>query len=80
MIPDPTGQSQELGVKDQLLIFQLDLTVNEVETFSLRKVSNVGKWVSPILKPMIGCSKLVGKYKLQRNRISLRGASIRIHC
>ena len=46
-IQDPTGQSQELCVKDQLLKFQLDPTVNEVETFILRKVCSAGKWVVP---------------------------------
>jgi len=35
--------------------------------------------VVPILKPMIGYSKLVGNYKLQRNIIFLRGAFIMIH-
>jgi len=43
----PTVQSQELCVKDQLLKFQLNPTVNEVLTFILRKVYNVGKWVAP---------------------------------
>ena len=31
LIQDPTSQSQELCVKDKLLNFQLDPTVNEVE-------------------------------------------------
>ena len=42
-IQDLTSQSQELCVKDQLLKFQLDPTVNEVGTFILRKVYNVEK-------------------------------------
>jgi len=40
-IQDPTGQSLELCVKDQLLKFSLDPIVNEVETFILRKVCSV---------------------------------------
>jgi len=35
-IQDPTGKSQELGVKDRLLKFQLDPIINDVETFILR--------------------------------------------
>jgi len=42
-IQDPTGQSQKLFVKDQVLKFQLKPTVNEVETFLLRKVFSVEK-------------------------------------
>jgi len=38
MIQDPTGQSQELGVKDQLLKFQLDQTVNELGKSILLKL------------------------------------------
>jgi len=41
MIQDRTGQSQKLCVKDQLLKYQLDPTVNEVVTFILRKVCSV---------------------------------------
>jgi len=40
-IKDPTGQSQKLCVKDQLLNYQLDPTVNEVVTFILRNVCSV---------------------------------------
>jgi len=40
MIQDRTGQNQKLCVKDQLLKFQLDPTVNIVEIFILRKVCN----------------------------------------
>jgi len=47
-IQDPTGQSQELCVKDQLLKFRLNPTVKEVVTFILRKVCSVGKWVAPL--------------------------------
>jgi len=47
LIQDPTDQSQELFVKDQLLKFQLDPTVNKVGTFILRKVCIVAKWVAP---------------------------------
>jgi len=43
LIQDPTGQSQQLCVKDQQLKYQLDPTVNEVETFILRKVCSVEK-------------------------------------
>jgi len=46
-IHDPTGQSQELCVKDKLLKFQLDRTVKEIGTFILRKMCSVGKWVAP---------------------------------
>jgi len=46
-IQDPTGQIQELCVKDQQLKFQLDPTVNEVGTFILQKVCNVEKKVAP---------------------------------
>jgi len=46
LIQDPTDQSQELCVMDQLLKFQFDPTVNEVGTFILRKVYSVGKWVA----------------------------------
>jgi len=42
LIQDPTDQNLELCVKDQLLKFPLDPTVNEVETFILRKVCSVG--------------------------------------
>ena len=42
-IQDPTGQSQELCVKDQLLKYQLDPTVNIVETFILWNVCSVEK-------------------------------------
>jgi len=42
-IKDSTGQSQELCVKDQLLKFQLDPTVNIVEIFRLRNVCSVEK-------------------------------------
>jgi len=42
-INDPTVQSQELCVKDTLLKFQLDPTVNVVEIFILRKVCSVEK-------------------------------------
>jgi len=38
MIKHRTSQSQNLCVKDQLLKYQLDPTVNEVEIFILRKV------------------------------------------
>jgi len=41
-----TGQSQELCVKDQLLKYHLDPTVNEVGTFILRKVWCVEKKVA----------------------------------
>jgi len=47
LIQDPTSQSQDLCVKDQLLQFQLDPTVNEVGTFILQKVCSVGKCVAP---------------------------------
>ena len=47
LIQDSTSQSQELCVKDQLLTFWLDPTVNEVRTFILRKVCSAGKWVAP---------------------------------
>jgi len=40
-IQDPTGQSHEICVKDQLLKYQLDPTVNEVGTFILRKMCSV---------------------------------------
>jgi len=40
---DPTIKSQALCVKDQLLKFQLDPTVNVVEIFILRKVCSVEK-------------------------------------
>jgi len=42
-IKDLTGESQELFVKDQLLKFQLDPTVNKLEIFILRKVCSVEK-------------------------------------
>jgi len=42
-IQDRTGQSQKLCVKDQLLKYQLDPTVNEVVTFILQKVCSVEK-------------------------------------
>jgi len=42
-IKDPTGESQELCVKDQLLNFLLDPTVNVVEIFILRKVYGAEK-------------------------------------
>jgi len=35
LIQDPTSQSQELCVKNQLLKFQIDPTVKEVVTFTL---------------------------------------------
>jgi len=38
LIQDRTDQSQKLCVKDQLLKYQLDPTINEVVTFILRKV------------------------------------------
>jgi len=38
---DPTGQRQELCVKNQLLKYQLDPMVNEVGSFILRKVCSV---------------------------------------
>jgi len=38
MIQDWTSQSQKLCVKDLLLKYQLNPTVNEVVTFILRKV------------------------------------------
>jgi len=41
LIPNLTGQSQKLCVKDQLLKYQLDPTVNEVGTFILQKVCSV---------------------------------------
>jgi len=53
-IQDLTSQSQELGVKDQLLQFQLDPTVNKVGTLILRKVYSVGKWVAPH-HMLLGC-------------------------
>jgi len=46
-IQDPTGQSQELCVKDKLLYIQIDPTVNEVGTFILGKVCSVEKWIVP---------------------------------
>jgi len=47
LIQDPTSQDQELCVKDQLLKFQLDPTVNIVGTFILQKVCSVEKKVAP---------------------------------
>jgi len=41
LIQDQTGQSQKLRVKDPLLKYQLDPTVNEAGTFILRKVCSV---------------------------------------
>ena len=58
---DPTGQSQEICVKDQRLKFQLDPMVNEVGTFILRKVCSLEKWVAPqneIKKRKGGCTKI----------------------
>jgi len=43
LIKDPTGQSQELCLKDQLLKFQLNPTVNIVKIFILRKVCSAEK-------------------------------------
>jgi len=60
-IQDPTGQSQEPCVKDQLLKFQLDPTINEVGTFILRKVCSVEKWIvsqNEIKKRKGGCTKI----------------------
>jgi len=38
LIQDPTSRSQELGVSDQLLKFQLDPTVNELGKSILLKL------------------------------------------
>jgi len=46
-IQDPTYQSQQLCVKDSLLKFQIDPTVNEVGTFILRNVCSAKKWITP---------------------------------
>ena len=43
-IQDPTSQSQDLCVKDQLLKFQSNPTVNEVGTFILQNMCSAGKW------------------------------------
>jgi len=40
-IQDRSGQSQELCVKDQLLKYKLDPTINAIGTFILRKVCSV---------------------------------------
>jgi len=61
LIQDLTSQSQELRVKDHLLKFQIDTTVNEIRTFILRKVRNVEKWVAPqnkVKKRKCGCTKI----------------------
>jgi len=42
-IKDPTSQSQDLCVKDQLLKFQYDPIVNLVEIIILRKVCSAEK-------------------------------------
>jgi len=52
-----TYQSQELCVKDPLLKFHLDPTVNEVETLILRNVCSVGKWVAP--NDMLLCCEIL---------------------
>jgi len=56
-IQDPTSQSQELCVKDQLLKFQFDPTVNELGTFILRKMCSVGKRVAS--HPMLLCCEIL---------------------